>query len=170
MHWGFSDLGPFPNFVSLNEQQHNIYAVVDFKVGRFDVNAGVGYGLAPGSDRLMAKMIIGTDLTPGVTNRATDGARSLRKSDSFLPGLPRPQLAARPLMLLSSMCIWNYEAAAPTRSSCLGEARLSEVMGPTNSIPPQALGPIFASLPSLHHRVPFALEPANAGGRRLGRF
>ncbi|MEA2954988.1 MAG: hypothetical protein QOJ58_485, partial [Alphaproteobacteria bacterium] len=86
----YSVLGPFPNFVSLNEQQHNIYAVVDFKVGRFDVNAGVGYGLTPGSDRLMAKMIIGTDLTPGVTNRATDGARSLRKSDSFLPGLPRP--------------------------------------------------------------------------------
>jgi hypothetical protein len=84
----YSDLGPFPNFVSLNEQQHNIYAVVDFKVGRFDVNAGVGYGLTPGSDLLMAKMIIGTDLTPGVTNRATDGARSLRKSDSFLPGCP----------------------------------------------------------------------------------
>jgi hypothetical protein len=86
----YSDLGPFPNFVSLNEQQHNIYAVVDFKVGRFDVNAGVGYGLTPGSDRLMAKMIIGTDLTPGVTNRATQAARSLRKPDSFLPGLPRP--------------------------------------------------------------------------------
>jgi hypothetical protein len=26
-----------------------------------DVNAGVGYGLTPGSDRLMYKMIIGTD-------------------------------------------------------------------------------------------------------------
>jgi hypothetical protein len=86
----YSDLGPFPNFVSVNEQQHNIYAVVDFKVGRFDINAGVGYGLSPGSDRLMAKMIIGTDLTPGVMNQATDGARSLRKPPSFLSGLPRP--------------------------------------------------------------------------------
>ena len=37
--------------------------MVDFKIGRFDVNAGVGYGLTAGSDRLMYKMIIGTDLT-----------------------------------------------------------------------------------------------------------
>jgi hypothetical protein len=35
-----------------NEQQHNPYGVVDFKIGRFDVNAGVGYGLTPGSHRL----------------------------------------------------------------------------------------------------------------------
>jgi hypothetical protein len=34
------------SWLSFNEQQHNIYAVVDFKVGRFDVNAGVGYGLS----------------------------------------------------------------------------------------------------------------------------
>jgi hypothetical protein len=38
--------------VTLNEQQHNIYAVVDFKIGRFDLNAGVGYGLTLGSDRV----------------------------------------------------------------------------------------------------------------------
>jgi hypothetical protein len=68
--------------------QHNIYAVVDFKIGRFDVNAGVGYGLTPGSDRLMAKMIIGTDLTPGV-NRPIEPAKSLRKADT-LTGLHRP--------------------------------------------------------------------------------
>jgi hypothetical protein len=86
----YSDFGPFPNFVSLNEQQHNIYAVVDFKIGRIDVNAGVGYGLTPGSDRLMAKMIIGTDLTPGVMNRSTDAAKSFRKADTILSGSPRP--------------------------------------------------------------------------------
>ena len=62
----YSDLGAFPNFATFNEQQHNIYAVVDFKIGRFDVNAGVGYGLTPGSDRLMAKMIIGTDFNEGL--------------------------------------------------------------------------------------------------------
>jgi hypothetical protein len=63
--------------------------VVDFKIGRFDVNAGVGYGLTPGSDRLMAKMIIGTDLTPGV-NRPTEPAKSLRKADTILSGSSRP--------------------------------------------------------------------------------
>jgi hypothetical protein len=86
----YSDLGPLPNFVTLNEQQHNIYAVVDFKIGRFDVNAGVGYGLTPGSDRLMAKMIIGTDLTPGVANRSTEAAKSLRKADTILGAGLRP--------------------------------------------------------------------------------
>jgi hypothetical protein len=29
-----------------------ISPMVDFKIGRFDVNAGVGYGLTHGSDRL----------------------------------------------------------------------------------------------------------------------
>jgi hypothetical protein len=86
----YSDLGPFPNFVTLNEQQHNIYAVVDFKIGRFDVNAGVGYGLTPGSDRLMAKMIIGTDLTPGLMNRSSDAAKSFRKADTILGAALRP--------------------------------------------------------------------------------
>ena len=68
--------------MTLNEQQHNIYAVVDFKIGRFDVNAGVGYGLTPGSDRLMAKMIIGTDLTPGDT---VEGPAVIEEYGSTVP-------------------------------------------------------------------------------------
>ena len=76
--------------MTLNEQQHNLYAVVDFKIGRFDVNAGVGYGLTPGADRLMAKMIIGTDLTPGVNRPTEPATKSLRKADTILTGLPRP--------------------------------------------------------------------------------
>jgi hypothetical protein len=64
--------------------------VVDFKVGRFDVNAGIGYGLTPGSDRLMAKMIIGTDLTQGVPDKSTESNKSLRKPDSRMSGMLRP--------------------------------------------------------------------------------
>jgi hypothetical protein len=85
----YTDLGPLQNFLPFNEQQHNIYAVVDFKVGRFDVNAGIGYGLTPGSDRLMAKMIIGTDLTEGESSKSTQAPRSFRKADTLLSGLPR---------------------------------------------------------------------------------
>jgi hypothetical protein len=51
--------------------------------GCFEVNAGGGYGLTPGSDHLMAKMIIGTDLTPGVANRSTEAVKSLRKADTI---------------------------------------------------------------------------------------
>ena len=58
----YTSLGPIGNFLPLAEQQHNIYGVVDFKVGQFDVNFGVGYGLTGGSDRWMTKLIVGTDL------------------------------------------------------------------------------------------------------------
>jgi hypothetical protein len=64
--------------------------VVDFKVGRFDVNAGVGYSLTPGSDSLMAKVIIGTDLTEGEPSKSTQAPKSFRKADTVLSGLPRP--------------------------------------------------------------------------------
>jgi len=58
----YTDLGPIGNLLPLAQQQHNIYGVVDFKIGNFDVDFGVGYGLTRGSDRLMTKLIIGTDL------------------------------------------------------------------------------------------------------------
>jgi hypothetical protein len=79
----YTDLGPLQSRLPFNEQQHNIYAVVDFKVGRFDVNAGVGYGLTPGSDRLMAKMIIGTDLTEGEPSKSPQAPKSLRTLTSY---------------------------------------------------------------------------------------
>jgi hypothetical protein len=85
----YTDLGPLQNFAPFNEQQHNIYAVVDFKIGRFDVNAGVGYGLTPGSDRLMAKMIIGTDLNEGLPDKSSE-ANTLRRPDGRMSGLRRP--------------------------------------------------------------------------------
>ena len=38
----YTDFGRPQDRLPFNEQQHNLYAVVDFKIGRFDVNAGVG--------------------------------------------------------------------------------------------------------------------------------
>ena len=32
----YTDLGPLQSWLPFNEQQHNIYAVVGFKIGRFD--------------------------------------------------------------------------------------------------------------------------------------
>jgi hypothetical protein len=86
----YTDLGPMYNFLPFNEQQHNIYAVADFTIGRFDINAGIGYGLTPGSDRLMAKIIIGTDLNEGEPSKPGQTLKSLRKTDPLLGGLPRP--------------------------------------------------------------------------------
>jgi hypothetical protein len=86
----YTDLGPLQSWLPFNQQQHNIYAVVDFKIGRFDVNAGVGYGLTPGSDRLMYKMIIGTDLTEGESEKSKEGSKTLRRPESRLSGSARP--------------------------------------------------------------------------------
>src|SRR5262249_25769717 len=59
----YTDLGPIGNFLPFREQGHNIYGVVDFKVNRFDVEFGIGYGLtSPGSDRWMTKLMITTNL------------------------------------------------------------------------------------------------------------
>ena len=58
----YTDLGAVGNLLPFSEQQHNVYGVVDFKVGRFDVDFGIGYGLTGGSDRWITKLIIGTDL------------------------------------------------------------------------------------------------------------
>jgi hypothetical protein len=85
----YTDLGPLRNFSTFNEQQHNLYAVVDFKIGRFDVDLGVGYGLSPGSDRLMAKMIIGTELTEGVSDKSSDASKMLRRPDPRMMGFSR---------------------------------------------------------------------------------
>jgi len=86
----YTDLGPMQKFVPFNEQGHNIYAVVDFKVGRFDINAGLGYGLTPGSDRLMGKVIIGTDLNEPEKTKPTQSLKSVRKmaADNAMSWLP----------------------------------------------------------------------------------
>lgn len=55
----YTDLGQIGSFPKFADQQHTLFAVTDFKVGAFDVNFGVGYGLTPASDRLVIKTIIG---------------------------------------------------------------------------------------------------------------
>ena len=54
----YTDLGRPGAFPSFNEQSHQLYAVVDFKIGDVDVDFGLGYGLTPGSDRFVAKTIL----------------------------------------------------------------------------------------------------------------
>jgi opacity protein-like surface antigen len=58
----YTDLGPIDHFLPFQQQGHNIFGVVDFKVGRFDIEFGVGYGLTQGSDRWMTKLMVTTNL------------------------------------------------------------------------------------------------------------
>jgi hypothetical protein len=55
----YADLGKIGDFLPLKEQSHQAFAVTDFKLGKLDVELGIGYGLTPGSDRLVTKAIIG---------------------------------------------------------------------------------------------------------------
>ncbi len=50
-----------------------LFAVTDFKLGKFEINLGIGCGLTPGSDRLVAKTIIGYAFpVPGKNDGAGD--------------------------------------------------------------------------------------------------
>jgi len=72
----YADFGKIGNFLSLPDQQHTLFAVTDFKLGVFDVNFGVGYGLTPASDRWVIKSIVGYAFpvpsgSSGASERAT---------------------------------------------------------------------------------------------------
>jgi hypothetical protein len=95
----YTGLGPLQNFVPFNDQQHNIYAVTDFKVGRWDVNAGIGYGLTSASDRWMAKMIIGTNLNEGVSDKSSERPKMFRRAASPISGVSSTPVTMREAML-----------------------------------------------------------------------
>ena len=54
----YTGLGTPGNFQSFQQQSHQLFAVTDFKIGKVDVDLGIGYGLTSGSDRWVAKTIL----------------------------------------------------------------------------------------------------------------
>ena len=74
----YADFGSIGNFSPIEQQQHTIFAVTDFKAGVFDVNLGVGYGLTSGSDRVVFKTIIGYAFpAPGGNDSPSERATTL---------------------------------------------------------------------------------------------
>ena len=55
----YADYGKIGDFLPLQQQSQQLFAVTDFKVNTVDVELGAGYGFTPGSDRLVLKVIIG---------------------------------------------------------------------------------------------------------------
>ena len=55
----YSDYGEFHKFAGVNDQQHMLFAVVDYSTDRFDVEAGIGHGFTAASDDLVLKLILG---------------------------------------------------------------------------------------------------------------
>jgi opacity protein-like surface antigen len=74
----YTDLGPLAHFLPLKEQGHNVYGVVDFKVSRFEIEFGVGYGLTnPGSDRWMTKLMVTTNLFDSPEDEKKNGSQKV---------------------------------------------------------------------------------------------
>jgi hypothetical protein len=87
----YADFGQIGNFAGLADQQHTLFAVTDFKLGVFDVNFGVGYGLTPASDRWVIKTIVGYAFPVSGSNpAASDHATATG------PVNPMSHAAARP--------------------------------------------------------------------------
>lgn len=55
----YADYGKIGDFLPAAQQSQQLFAVADFKVSKLDVELGAGYGLTPGSDRLIFKIILG---------------------------------------------------------------------------------------------------------------
>jgi hypothetical protein len=55
----YSDLGKIGDFLPLQKQSQQLFAVADFKLDKWDVELGAGYGFTTGSDRFVLKAILG---------------------------------------------------------------------------------------------------------------
>ena len=70
----YADFGKVGDFLPLQQQSQQLFAVTDFKVNAVDVELGAGYGFTSGSDRFVIKAILGYAFpVPG------------RSDDSILP-------------------------------------------------------------------------------------
>jgi hypothetical protein len=68
----YSDFGKIGDFLPLQQQSQQLFAVTDFKWNALDVELGVGYVFTTGSDRLVVKAIIG--YTFPVPGKSVDSA------------------------------------------------------------------------------------------------
>ena len=74
----YGDFGKIGDFLPWQQQSQQLFAVTDFKAGVVDVELGVGYGFTPGSDRVVAKAIIGYAFP--VPGKGSDGSTAPKLS------------------------------------------------------------------------------------------
>ena len=58
----YDDIGKLRNFYSPDQQTHKIWGVFDHSAKLVNVEAGIGFGLTPASDKLTLKLILSRDL------------------------------------------------------------------------------------------------------------
>jgi hypothetical protein len=108
----YGDFGQIGNFLPLDQQMHSVFAVTDFKVGEFDIDLGIGYGLTRGSDRLITKLIVGYAFpVPGKADTAGGS------SPKLLPALRPVAYGCRATGCLAELlnAAQTAEASGPTQ-------------------------------------------------------
>ena len=58
----YSDYGAIKQFLPFDQQSQQLFGVVDYKSDDFNIEAGVGFGLTPASDRMVVKLMVSRDL------------------------------------------------------------------------------------------------------------
>jgi len=58
----YDDIGPLHQFYSASNQSHQLYAVFDHTSEIVNVEAGIGFGMTSGSDKITLKLILSRDL------------------------------------------------------------------------------------------------------------
>jgi hypothetical protein len=89
----YADLGRPGAFPNPEQQAHQLFAVVDFKVGVVDVDFGLGYGLTSGSDRFVAKTILSYAFP--VDGKAQDDKSVMKKPMTMQTSSTRQTSAAQ---------------------------------------------------------------------------
>ena len=74
----YSDLGKIGDLLPFQKQSQQLFAVTDFKLDKWDVELGAGYGFTAGSDRFVVKAILGYAFpVPDKNGKADQQASSL---------------------------------------------------------------------------------------------
>jgi len=58
----YADYGPIGHLLSAPEQSHQLFLVADYRTEPINIEAGLGFGLTPASDHLVAKLMVSRDL------------------------------------------------------------------------------------------------------------
>jgi len=58
----YDDFGPLRRFLPGDRQSHQLFAVVNYAGAPVTIEAGLGFGLTPASDKLVMKLILSKDL------------------------------------------------------------------------------------------------------------
>jgi len=96
----YTDLGRPDHFFPFQQQQHQLFGTVDFKVGEIAVDFGLGYGFTPGSDRFVAKTILTYDLpVPGKNGNSEKAEKPMKPPPTMRASQRAPTSTAQLLSL-----------------------------------------------------------------------